>query len=385
MKSKSIVAMTAAAVAAFVAAFSASRDRAAAGEVVVSADEYPEIGERVNDVAEVQIVSNEHTSTIRRAADGWVLAEKSDYPVKPEQIREAIVRIARFEVMEPKTAKPENFAALGLQDPETDGSVSKRVTLRDGDGGEIASLLLGNTKFYGRRPTLFVRPSDANQTYQVEGRVSAEADPLTWIDREVLKLDGNQVANVVIEHADGDLVRIAREAGNDYAVQDIPEGKQEAYSGTSNSTATALSYLRLDDVRPRAEVDLTLEPVAKATYICEDGLVITLEMGKVDGQTWTKLDATFQAPDAGEASLSEEGEETSGGLTEEELEHARVEARKLQRRFDPWAYQLPDFKATAIAKKTSDLLTDIVVEEPAESADGLPTPDPSLPGSPQDE
>ena len=353
MNAKSLTTLTAVTVAAFAAAFVASRGNGSSSDAATTVEAYPDFTERVNDVAEVEVFSAGMTSTVKKSEDGWNLMEKGGYPVKVEQVREAIVRLSKFEVIEPKTSRPENFEALGLQDPETEDAASKRVVLRDASGAEIASLILGNTKFFGRQPTIFVRPTDSNQTYHCEGRVTLESDPLKWIDREVLKLDANRVMRVVIEHPDGDVVRLEREGDTgDYKVQDIPEGMQETYRGTSNSTATALSFLRMDDILPRNEIDFSIEPVAKATYYCEDGLVIALELSRVDEKVWAGVNAIFEKP------TTAEGEEDVS-VTEEELKEAEVEARGLQRTFDRWAYHLPDFKVTAIAKKTSDLITEI--------------------------
>lgn len=315
--------------------------------------DYPSFAERVNDVTELEIVGHDARFSVKQTDGAWGLVEKSGYPVDFERVRDVVVRLSELEPLEAKTRRPDRFALMGVQDPAEEGSSAKRVVLRDAQGETLCDMIVGDTKFKGRTATVFVRPTDRNQAYQCEGRVSFEADPLNWIDREVLKLANGKVKSVVIEHPDGEVVRIERVGDSrDYAVQDVPAGKLPSHQGVANAPATALSFLRLDDVRPRAAVDFALSPRCKATYVCDDGLVLTLELAQVEEAAWARLSASFAPPAEG------------ADVDPEDAAHAEVEARALQRTFERWAYQLPDFKADSIAKRAADLLIDAPVEEP---------------------
>lgn len=327
---------------------------------------FPSFADRVNDVAELEIVGHDAHFAVKQTDGAWGLVEKSDYPVDFERVRDVVVRLSELEPLEAKTRRPDRFALMGVQDPAEEGSTAKRVVLRDAQGETLCDMIVGDTKFKGRTATVFVRPTGVNQAYQCEGRVTFEADPLNWIDREVLKLENGKVEDLVLEYPDGEVVRIARVGDSrDYAVQDVPAGKMPTHASVANAPATALSFLRLDDVRPRAAVDFSVAPRCKATYTCDDGLVLTVELAEVEEATWARLTASFAPPAEG------------ADVDPEDASHAEVEARALQRTFDRWAYQLPDFKADSIAKRAADLLIDVPAEEPEAApetlpADGLP-------------
>lgn len=327
---------------------------------------YPSFADRVNEVVELEIVGHDARFTVKQTDGAWGLVEKSGYPVDFERVRDVVVRLSELEPLEAKTRRPDRFALMGVEDPSQEGSSAKRVVLRNAQGETLCDMIVGDTKFKGRTATVFVRPADRDQAYQCEGRVTFEADPLNWIDREVLKLANGKVKSLVIEHHDGEVVRIERVGDSrDYALQDVPAGRQPSHQAVANAPATALSFLRLDDVRPRGAVDFTVGPRCKATYACDDGLVLTVELAEVEGATWARLNAAFAPPAEG-----------AEGADPEQATHAEVEARALQRTFERWAYQLPDFKADAIAKRAADLLIDAPAEEPEAAPETAPTEEP---------
>ena len=327
---------------------------------------YPSFSERINDVVEVEVVGHDHRFRVAKSPEGgWGLVDRDGYPVSLEKVKDVVVRLAELEPLDTMSSRKENFARMGLQDPAEEGSPAKRVILRDSAGGTIADLIVGNTKYKGRTPAVFVRTGD-DKTWQCEGRLTFEADPMGWLEREIVEIESGKVKSLVIEHADGETIRIARKGDTrEYELLDPPPGKQESFAGVANGPATALSYLRLDDVRPLEQVDFTAQPVCKAVYACEDGLVLSLEIARFEDADWVRMNASYQAPEGAETV----GPPTPGETPSAEAEaakHAEVEARSLQRNFDRWAYKLPEFKVQGIAKRGAELWIDVPAVPPSE-------------------
>ena len=339
----------------------------------------PDLLARVNDVAEVAVETTDETATLTRKDGEWVLAERGDFPATFDKVKGAIMALAHLEIEEPKTAKPENHAKLGVEDPSAPESESKRVTLRDASGTELAAVIVGDTKYRSGSQAGYVRRNGEDQVYLCAGRIDVQANPTHWVEKEIIRLDRERVAEIEIRHHDGEEVLIGRSAEdeNTFEVQNLPEGREERNVGVANGVGTALSYLGLDDVRPAAEVDFTAEPVATSVFRCDDGLVVTADIAKFEEKSWIRLSTAFEpveeavgpAPEA-EPSDTEavEGETAEGEGDvegEEEAEDApdpdavRKEAEELAARFAGWAYAIPDYKVNAIARRMADLLKEL--------------------------
>ncbi len=361
MKPRSLAVLAAVTLVAVVVAYLSSRPGAApAGLSPEALAAYPSFSERVNAVAEVEIAGHDDRFRVKKGPEGWGLSDRAGYPVDFEKVKDLVVRLAELEPLAVLSARPDNYPRMGVQDPALEGSPAKQVILRDADGATIADLFVGNTRYRGRTATVFVRFAGHPETWQCRGRLTFEADPMSWIQRDVVKLDAGKVRTLSIEQPDGETVKIARVGDTrTYEVLDVPAGKEPQFEGVANGPATALGYLRLDDVRPLAEVDFTAAPEVKATYVCDDGLVVTVEIARVEDKDWARLTASYDAAaDAGAADAAE------GAAADPP--HAQVEARALQRTFDRWAYQLPEFKVQSIDKTAGDLLTDVAPPETPE-------------------
>lgn len=345
---------------------------------------FPGLLDRVNDVARVEVVGGDDRVTLERTDAGWGLVERGGYVVDFSKVKELVMGVARLEIAEPKTSKPEYFERLGVQDPSAEGATSKLVSLYDASKNPLASLVIGKAGKGGRG--VLVRPADGNQVYLCKESIRANADPKTWLDREILRLDNDRVQSVTIDHPDSPDVEISRDPENhtQFVVENVPEGRKPSFPGVANSVATSLSYLGLDDVRPLSEVQMGDTPLATTTVRCTDGLVLELQVSKQDGKTWVHVEASFDEPQvvgpspAPQAS-DEEGAETEDDATEEDPhspEKVRQEVADLNARLADWAFEIPQYKADVLAKPLEDLLEKLDQDKPAILDDSADLSDP---------
>ncbi len=395
---------------------------------------------RVNDVAEISIEKQGKSATVRREGGEWKLADRGGYPAKFEQVKQTVVRVAQLQIEEEKTARASFHERLGVELPEPEppaapgeeseepedaaageetgeeeleeppASEAALVTLKDSSGQTLASLVVGKTEWRGSTQKVYVRRADEDQVYLCSGRLDVNADPASWIDTSVLKLENDRVQQVAVTHADGEEVRVGRSATNhtQFLVENLPPGESERYEGVANGVAQALSALTLEDVRPVGEIDFSREPVARTRYRCHDGLELVLESARQDGKTWVKIDASYVEPpeppasetaaegtpaegagdEAGESepaaddgepaaeeqegAVDETAEET--GAPAEEKKDVRKEAEELEARLAPWAFALPQWKVDPITRRMKDLLKEPEPppEAPEEAAEEVP-------------
>ncbi len=83
----------------------------------------PTYGARLNDAASLTVRKARTTIDRPRATRGGSPA-RGDYPVEFEKVKEALVELADFKVIESKTSNPELYGQLGVGDPAPDNTTS---------------------------------------------------------------------------------------------------------------------------------------------------------------------------------------------------------------------------------------------------------------------
>lgn len=318
-------------------------------EIATGGPLFPDLMNRVNDVTRIDLASSKGTATIARDGDLWVVLQKDGYPADPNLVKAAVVGIAQATIVDARTALPDLYDRIGVQDPDTQGSTSTRLTLGAGDK-PLASLILGNESGRGgagQAATLYARKPGEAQSWLVRGPAERlEADPMRWVDRTVPRLPRERLASVVIRQPDGTELRLSRPSPADktFTATGLPEGAQPKASAI-DETVGALGYLTFEDV---GKADPAwFENGTTAVFRSFDGLVLTVRQTKHADARWLTFDAAFDA----EAAKAHPGAE--GLLKPEEAE---AQAKDWQARFAGWSYKVYDALGEDFARKPDDVV-----------------------------
>jgi len=275
-----------------------------------------------NEVTTLQVVDADGTLTIQKVDDAWTLADRGGYPVAIDKVKQAVLSLSQLAIEEPKTSLPANFSKLGVTEPGTEDSAAKKLTLKDASGTVVAAVILGETKLRRGSQALYARRDGENQVFLCEGRLQIDTKPTSWIEREILRLEGDRVTNVQVNHPDGEEVLIGRDPENEtqFLLENVPPDREEKFAGVANSLGTSLSSLMLEDVQPAADVDFAAEPLAQTTFRCEDGLVIRAETARFEEAMWIRLAASYEPPPEPIGPPVDTGDPEDTGAAEEATE-----------------------------------------------------------------
>lgn len=161
---------------------------------------FPNLMERINETEVVSIEHNGETLTFLRNDNGdWTLMEANEYPADKERIRNILIGLSNLEKIEPKTALPEFYPDLQVEDASEKGK-SYLVTLLDAEGEQLTSLLIGKNisgvSWNGQG--YFVRfPNDA-QSWLVRGNADVTGDKLTWLSSRILPLEKGRISSITL-------------------------------------------------------------------------------------------------------------------------------------------------------------------------------------------
>jgi hypothetical protein len=328
---------------------------------------FDDLLDRANDVTRLVVDGADGSVTIERRGETWSIAEKGGYPARFETVKEAIMGLADLRLVEPKTDDPQQYAKLGVENPTDEDAQSVRVTLQDGSEQVIASLVVGQRAgTAGRQSRRYVRREGEARSWLARGTLEVQADPLGWLDRQIMRLGMDRIASVSVTHPDGECLLVSRPSAEqrNFDVADVPDDRELRYDGAANPIASALSFLSLDDVMPRGDLELPDDEVTVAEYRTFDGLVITARTIQRDETAWVVISATTDPEILAAAAAPAEPEDetvaspkSSGSGPEAVL----AEAGELDDQLGPWAFALGASAADNLRKRMNDL-TEVVEE-----------------------
>jgi hypothetical protein len=257
-------------------------------------------------------------ATLKREGSAWQVEEASGYPADWGRVKSLLSDLSQAEIIETKTANPEYYARLGVEDVQSPEAGGVMIEFSPESG--LPAVIIG--KSAQGREGRYARVRDA--------RASA------LIDRN---LDAGG------ELADGSIRAFKTSADDEnFALQDIPEGREIKSDWSVDALAGALAALTLDGVAP--DTTLGWGNASRYSLVTADGLLLEAELLKDEAEGeehWIRLQAGLYTT-ALESGVEAEGEGPGD------------RAETINDRVSGWAYRIPGYKFEAMAKRMDDLL-----------------------------
>lgn len=381
MNTGKLVGLAVVAVAALAVALWLSGERAPVRETEVGKPLIPNLEAGLNDITQISIRNAEAGTTLVRNEETWGVAERAGYPADVAKLREQLIKLARAKLLEPKTANPDNYARLGVEDPMSADAGGVMLSI-DGIGDPI-HLVVGDYTARAGDGT-YVRFLDQEQSWLAGANLSLDAEVAGWLTKEVMNVSADRIAAVALTYPDETTLRIAKASADDanYVPDALPEGRELTADSAPNSIANALSNLRLDDVRAGSDIDLTAQSVTKGVFETFDGLRITASAYEAEDKRFVAFDVAFadelipaeEPADEAETAAEDVGadqpvESVDAAATESRAEivaRVQAEAQALQQKVNGWVFEIPSYKYSNLAKPLEDLLKPLEDQDAAE-------------------
>lgn len=292
---------------------------------------FRDLAQRLQGAMRIEVKRHDQTLILQRQqGDVWVLPDQSNYPIRPEKLRELLVGLTELRLTEPRTANPELLAQLGLDDPQKPGSTASLLRVLDGSGAPIAELIIGRRRMrtQGNVPeSVYLRRPNENQSWLAEGRLPIDADPQLWIDRDIANLPGDRVMRAEIAREGQPPLVLARADGgaDGRLVVTSPAEHPPLEPTAEDEVARAFEFLTFNAVRP--DRDIPGQRLGRTVFTLTDKLGITVEAWLDGDLIWAKFAASGDA-----------------------------EAERLNARWRGWAYQLGGWKAKAFMPRLEEML-----------------------------
>jgi hypothetical protein len=260
---------------------------------------FPGVAERLNELGEIAITTRTGTFRARFTDKGWVIPERAAFPADVETVRATSRGVATLETIEARTARAEMHTLLGLMAPDRGGD-SVRIVLNDRTGKPMADVLVSRMEQMpdpDARNRFYVRKSAENQSWLARSSLTLRPEIADWLKKDILNLARVRVASATVTPPNGPAYTVSRPTREhaDFAIENMPRGRELSYPGAANTVATALVDFAFEDVKPVGEVDFT----GAGTLITRtfDGLSLTVRTVERDGAHWARISAEATSAD----------------------------------------------------------------------------------------
>jgi hypothetical protein len=302
--------------------------RAAHGEAAL-----PALAGKLGEVASVGLKRGALELTFVRDGDGWLVAEKGNYPAAAGKVRQIVLGMADLALVEPKTQRAEFYPRLEVDDAGK--GKSTLVTLKDKSGALVAELIIGKRRFDrlgAGNDGVYIRKPDDPQAWLARGSLEFSDQLSSWLDRRILDLPEKRIAKVTLTQPDGARLVITRPTAEaKFTVENVPADAKFKSETATREPAMALESLDLDDVKPAADMPVPDKDIFTASFVTFDGLTVDVRLFDRDSMHWIAVSATGTGS-------------------------AEAEAKEIGGKVGRWIYAVPSYKATALKTKLSDLL-----------------------------
>ncbi len=308
---------------------------------------FPELADKINDVAHIEVVRSNDDTILQKTANGqWVLQSADNYPAQFEKIKGTVIGLSKLRILARKTDNPKLYAELGVEGTEIKESSSLLLTLKDAAGSVLASLIVGDPRKSGAgsgQPGFYVRKVNAKHALLVEGYLQIEANHNSWFDRNIVNISAARMRNINIVKNNGEQLTINKSAKGDTDFE-VTQGETSSPAVLLDKLGTFLENMNVEDVHAASNF-ASPDETTTVTFRTFDGLVITVVASmSTDGKAFASFSSTTvarsdaDAADAGDGADNEKSEDVSATINVEE------ESQLLNQSLGDWIYEIPEFK-----------------------------------------
>jgi hypothetical protein len=311
----------------------------------------PDLKAALGDIERVTVVkaNGETVATLEKRPDNWVVADKGGYVANAAKLRQALTALSEAKILEQKTANPELYARLGVED--VTGASAAGVSLAmTAPGHELPTIILGNAEGSKYR---YARRAGEAQSYLIDRNPDVPRAAAQWVDSVIVDVRGERIREVTIKHPDGEVVHISKASPElaNFEVADVPKGRELSYPGVANVIGNALRELNLEDVE-RASAPAEQPTIVE--FRTFDGLVLRVTGAKRGDDDWITLEASVDPSQAAAAPPAAPAEGAAAAAAP--AADPNAEAQRINAKVGGWSYKIAGFQYDQMTRHMADLL-----------------------------
>lgn len=316
---------------------------------------FPEFSDQVNAVNGISILSGGDTLELDVENDTWVVKQADNYPALFTRVREIAIGLSDMRIVAEKTANPEYYSELGVEDPRGESAGSYLLSVHADSGNPLLSVIVGKDRHSSSvagRGGQYVRLPDSKHALLVEGKVDISIDPVDWIDTELIDIDPARIRHIEVASA-GETYSLQRNAAGKLVLDIIPAGKQARPEYVINRQEGLLDNLRIEGVQASANLTEP-ENLTRTSITTNDGLNAVIHSWNTEEINYARFQFTYDPP----AQQPGDQDDTEASEADDKLD-VQAEVSILHDKTSGWTYRIPAWKYELFTRKLADLVEDI--------------------------
>jgi len=305
-------------------------------------------------IARITVKQGENAVTLNRQKNGFVVAEKSNYPAANKIINNLLTSCLDIKTVEFYTEDEKNYKDLGVTEEDAQGIIK----FSDVNGKIITGLIIGKDTESGKGTMSYGKLVNDGKVYVLTDIPWLQGPAIDYVNRELLSISRKDIDNVTISSPDETYTLTSEANGVNIVLKDVPTGKKQKDSDCSQ-VLSVLGNLKFDDVKTEAEMkDLKFDN--KISCLLKDSTLFNFEIAKKDSKTYVKCGVEF----TDKTPLRKEQEvESQEELKKKEAKLlAKDKAKKFEETTSGWIYEIPSYYADNLTKPMSALVEDIAAD-----------------------
>ena len=255
----------------------------------------------VNQATKVVITKGTNAVTLVQKGESWVAETLYGYPAEFDTIRSSLIKLVDLKVGDVLQGGTSHLEEFGL------GTSATSLELKTADDKPVAKILLGENRkgvddgsgFGAGNEGRYVNVEKGPVVLVEENFDAISADPLAWVNKQILNLSSPDVSEVGVSNSNGTFT-VKVEADSKYSVDGLKE-TEEVDAGRAGRLHRGLQYISFEDVADPTKPDTEYGFDKADIYMCnlKNGLAYTALLGKVTPKgRYAKFNAEYKEPTA---------------------------------------------------------------------------------------
>jgi Domain of unknown function (DUF4340) len=299
---------------------------------------FPHLLDHINDVAEIDIQSQDGTAVLARTGSGWKMTDKGGYPVQAERARLTAIGFGEMQFTERKTARADRYQRLAVGDPGGKDPKARLVTLKNAAGEEMAQLIVGKHRDsrLSSEAGYYVRLPKEEQAWFAPANFEIPDNDAIWLEPRIIHVNAKRVAEITTVQPNGDTLVLAKETPQSphFKFENLPPDKALKGESVADDMDSIITAIDLVDVKPEADVNFS-ENAWHTDVKTFDGLDVKIDIVMRDKEPWARLSAA-----AGEPIVDRAGQPDEAKKFLKTPDQIAAEVTEINARTSGWAYQL---------------------------------------------
>lgn len=253
----------------------------------------PELRSQLNEVNGITLTGASDTPiiTLKRGESGWVASSINNYGADIDKIRDYLLKLSESKLREAKTANPEMYTKLGVE--ELKRADAKGIQIELLGLNKPVKIIMGSTAGQGGEG-VYVRKPEDKQSYLASGQIRPEASVNSWIQADIVNIPASRIKSVSVTPSSGEPLVVQKNVAedSDWAVQNVPKGKTLSSPSVGNALAGTLETLRLESVLPAAQAEVGAETY-KSRFLSFEGIQVDVTAWESAGKGYSQYVASL--------------------------------------------------------------------------------------------